>query len=95
MEMLYQKIFAAVVVLDPLPKPGADSNALKAATSEFFVLTGAISLLIITIAGFRYIVSHGDPKLISQSKNAILYAVIGLIVSLTAFSIVNFVIGSL
>lgn len=87
------RIMSAVIDTGPLPKPTADSDRLQVALSTFFVILGAISLLVITIAGFRYTISHGDPRLITQSKNAILYAVIGLAVSISAFAIVNFVVG--
>ncbi|MEK7153080.1 MAG: hypothetical protein AAB834_03975 [Patescibacteria group bacterium] len=95
MDEIKFKIMAAVVDTGPLPKPTADSARLQLALSTVFLTLGAISLLVITIAGFRYVISHGDPRLISQSKNAIMYAVIGLVVSITAFAIVNFVIGRL
>jgi len=86
---------AAVVDTGPLPKPEASSAKIQAALSTFFVIMGAVSLLVITIAGFRYVVSHGDSRLIKQSKDAIMYAVIGLVVSMASFAIVNFVIGRL
>ena len=95
MDEIKLKIMAAVVDTGPLHKPTADSARLQLALSTVFLTLGAISLLVITIAGFRYVISHGDPRLISQSKNAIMYAVIGLVVSITAFAIVNFVIGRL
>jgi uncharacterized membrane protein YidH (DUF202 family) len=93
LEELKFKIMSAVVDTGPLPKPTADSPRLQAALTTFFIITGAVSLMVITIAGFRYTISHGDPRLITQSKNAILYAVIGLVVSISAFAIVNFVVG--
>jgi uncharacterized membrane protein YidH (DUF202 family) len=93
-DILKQKIMAAVVDTGPLPNPAADSARLQSFLSVTFLITGSIALLIITIAGFRYTISHGDPRLIAQSKNAILYAVIGLVVSISAFAIVNFVIGN-
>ncbi|HEY5668309.1 MAG TPA: hypothetical protein VIR03_04045 [Candidatus Saccharimonadales bacterium] len=84
-----------VIDTGPLPKVTADSGKIQTILSTVFVITGAIAMLVITIAGFRYSISHGDPKLISQSKNAILYAVIGLVVSISAFAIINFVITRL
>jgi uncharacterized membrane protein YidH (DUF202 family) len=92
MDVLKQKILAAVVNTNPLPKPTADTARLQTILSTVFVITGSIALLVITIAGFRYTISHGDPKLITQSKNAILYAVVGLVVSISAFAIINFVV---
>ncbi|SRR6266496_4109826 len=55
-------------------------------------ITGAISALMIVIGGLRYTLSGGDQGSISSAKNTILYAVIGLVLSLTSFAIVNFVL---
>lgn len=93
MEELKFRIMGAVIDTAPLPKPDASSDRLQDILSLVFLITGAVALLIITIAGFRYTISHGDSRLIEQSKNAILYAVIGLVISIAGFSIVNFVIG--
>jgi hypothetical protein len=92
---LKQRIMAAVIDTGPLPKPTGvdDGTKLQTVLSTVFVILGAISLLVITIAGFMYTISHGDPKIIEQAKNSILYAVVGLIVSVSAFAIINFVIG--
>ena len=44
--------------------------------------------------GLRYILSGGDSKKVTDAKNTVLYAIIGLIISLLAFDIVNFVLNS-
>lgn len=54
---------------------------------------GAVSVVMIIIGGFRYVVSGGDSAGVEGAKNTILYAVIGLVVALLAKSIVVFVIG--
>lgn len=54
---------------------------------------GAISFLIIVIAGLKYVMSRGNPDEISKSKDTILYALVGLLVSMSALAIVTFVIG--
>lgn len=58
-----------------------------------FVL-GAIAVIIIIIGGIRYTVSNGDPQAIKGAKDTILYAVVGLIVAILAYAIVNFVVGA-
>lgn len=78
----------------PLPQVSTDARALALFNTTLGV-AGAIAVLIIVIAGFRYIVSQGDPSQVSTAKNAILYAIVGLIVIMFAFAIVNFVIGGL
>ena len=47
------------------------------------------------IGGIRYIVSGGDSKKVTDAKNTILYAIIGLIICFLAYAIVNFVIAAL
>jgi hypothetical protein len=89
-------VFALSVDLkNNLPNASADSSKFAAAMNIVYGVTGAISVLVITIAGFRYITSRGDPNGVAQSKRAILYAVIGLIVTLSAFAITTFVVKGL
>lgn len=75
-----------------LPKPAANSGALNKVLMLTFGIVASISLLVIVIGGLRYILAHGDPNSVSQAKKAILYAIIGLLVSFTAMSIITFVI---
>lgn len=56
---------------------------------------GIISIVMIIWGGLRYILSGGDAKKVTDAKNTLLYAIIGLIIALISFAIVNFVIGSL
>lgn len=90
---LQQIIVAQAVDLTSLPQPPTDAGRLTVILNLVFSIIGAVALLVITIAGFRYVVSHGDPNLIAQSKNAIIYALVGLAVSIGGLAIVNFVVG--
>ncbi|MFA5829570.1 MAG: hypothetical protein WC843_03690 [Candidatus Gracilibacteria bacterium] len=59
---------------------------------NFLVLTiGSLSFLVILIGGFMYLVSHGNETLINKAKEAITYAIMGLVISLSAYFIVAFV----
>lgn len=69
-----------------------DSFAKTIINSLIYIL-GIISVLVIVIAGFMYVVSAGASSTVTKAKDAILYAVIGLVVAILAFSIVNFVLG--
>jgi hypothetical protein len=82
----------ALINTSCLPQPAATTDTLQTVLSIVFGITASIALLIIVIAGFRYIIANGDPESVSRAKKAILYAVIGLLVSLAALSIVTFVI---
>lgn len=80
-----------------LPNKNLTEASLSAkianALSITFGILGAISVLVITLAGIQYIMSGGDPQKTAKAKDTIMYAVIGLAVSILAFTIVSFVIG--
>ncbi len=79
----------------PLPGAGgsnATTEALQRIVNTVLGVSGAIAVLIIVLAGFRYIISQGNPNEVTTARNAILYALIGLIVIICAFAIVNFVV---
>ncbi len=58
-------------------------------------IVGAISVLMLVWGGLRYIISGGDSKKITDAKNTILYAVIGLIIAMLAYAIIRFVLSSI
>jgi len=92
MEHLKQLLVIAQVNLDSLPGTDADSGHLKTIYNLVLGIMGAVAVLIIVIAGFRYVVSQGSPQETAAAKNTILYTLVGLVVIIAAFAIVNFVI---
>ncbi|MEX1995222.1 MAG: pilin [Candidatus Saccharimonadales bacterium] len=88
-------IFAALKLLDKsnLPQTSANDSTLNTLLTTFFIILGAIAVLMIVIAGTRYIFARGNAEKITQAKNMILYSVIGLILAALAASIVNVVIN--
>lgn len=77
-----------------LPKGDVGDDNVEMALRIAFGIAGAIALLIITLAGLRYTLSQGDPQTTAKAKNAILYALIGLIVIVMSAVIVAFLIGN-
>jgi hypothetical protein len=71
------------------------TGTIKSAGNIIIFVTGAISVLMIIIGGLRYTISNGDQGALTSAKNTILYAVIGLIVSVMAYAIVNFVLSNI
>lgn len=57
-------------------------------------IVGAISVIMIIIGGLRYVVSGGNSSNVTAAKNTILYAIVGIVVAVLAYAIINFVIGS-
>jgi hypothetical protein len=66
----------------------------KTIVNILLFIIGAIAVIMIILGALRYVISAGDASKITQAKNTILYAVIGLVVALLAFAIVNFVLTS-
>ncbi len=58
-----------------------------------YTVGGITAVLTIIIAGYLYSISDGKPDRTAIAKNAILYALIGLIVIGSAFVVTQFVIG--
>ena len=75
---------------------GDEAPALieRIVNTMLFVLAG-IAVIMIVIGGIKYTLSNGDQAGINSAKNTILYAVVGLIVAIMSYAIVNFVIQQL
>jgi hypothetical protein len=67
-------------------------DRLKDIVNILLFVLGAIAVIIIVIGGLRYVLSGGDANAVKGAKDTILYAVVGLIIALLAYAIVNFVI---
>jgi hypothetical protein len=70
------------------------TGILTTVTNVMLFVVGAISVIMVIIGGFRYVISGGNSSNITTAKNTILYAVVGLIIAIMAYALVNFVIGS-
>ena len=69
-------------------------SVIKTIINVLLYILGAIAVVMIVIGGIRYTTSNGEGQAISSAKNTILYSVIGLIVAVMAYAIVNFVLTS-
>lgn len=58
-------------------------------------IAGVISVVVIVVAGLRFVLSSGDPGAASKARNTIIYAVVGLTVSIMAYAIVNFILANI
>lgn len=55
-------------------------------------VVGVISVASIVIGGIYFVISLGDSAKITRAKNAVLYGVVGVVIAVLAFAIVNFVL---
>lgn len=78
-----------------IPKTGdVTSGNIGNVLQVVFGIGGGIALIVIIIAGIQFILSRGDPQKSAVARSAIIYALIGLAVMVSAFAIVGFVVES-
>ena len=74
---------------------GAEGNlqvTVSGILNVVFGIIAIVSVAFIIVGGVNYSMSQGDSSKIKKAKDTIIYGVIGLVVSLLAFAIVNFVL---
>lgn len=71
------------------------STIIETVLKLVFGAMALISLLFIVIGGLKYTLSNGDSNAIASAKNTILYAIMGLVLGVSAFSIIGFVFSLL
>ena len=64
-------------------------------TSIALYIIGAISVIMLIWGGLRYILSGGDGKKITDAKNTILYAILGLAIAFLSYAIIRFVLNAI
>lgn len=88
---------------NPDPKVAATSPAGARNIGEliFFVVNilllvaASIAVIFLIVGGYKYIVAHGNEEAAEEAKKTIKGAIIGLIVIVLAFAIVNIIISIL
>lgn len=83
---------------DPLCKKNADAglfDVIGTVIKVMITIGGVIAVIVIIIGGLRYMTSSGEQANIKAAKDTILYAVIGLVVTIVAFAIVTWVVSKL
>ena len=60
----------------------------------FTSVMGFLAVAMIIYGGFMLLTAQGDPARIKRGKDVVLYSVIGLILVMLAYAIVNFVMNS-
>lgn len=73
----------------------APGGLFQTITNVLLFLVGAVAVIMLIIGGIRYVISGGDQSAVTSAKNTILYAIVGIVVALLAYGIVNFVVTQL
>lgn len=74
-----------VATLDCLP--AVLQNVIFAA----FIFAGIIAVILIIFSGIKFITSGGDPKQVEGARKTMTYAIIGFVLILLSFAILNLI----
>jgi hypothetical protein len=70
---------------------GVLGNVIKV----FLGTVGAIALMVFVYAGLMYLLSGGDPAMVTKAKDTMKYGAIGLIIIISAYAITSFFVNTL
>ena len=70
-------------------------SLVKKFVNIFLFAVGALSVIMLIWGGIRYTTSAGDSNKVTAAKNTVLYAIVGLVVAILAYAIVNMVISKI
>lgn len=76
-------------------KEDTAANMARIIIDTLLYLIGIIAVIMIIVGGVKYTASNGDASRIKSAKDTITYAIVGLVLALLSFIIVNFVISRL
>lgn len=58
-----------------------------------YYVGGIVAVIIIIVAGVRFVTSSGNPDGVTKARNMLMYGIVGLVIVAVAFTITQFVIG--
>ena len=80
-----------IVVSKPSAVPDASGETIVAGTLNLvFLALAAISSIVLVIQGIKYSLSAGDTEKVRSARGGIIYALVGITIAVTAWSLLNF-----
>lgn len=78
-----------------LPKAQVNDAQFQSLLSGVFAIAGAVAVVFIILGGIKYSISQGNAGDLQKAKDMIVYALVGLVFVIIAFSIVQLVTARL
>lgn len=92
-------IISKLAIGEPVTKynEGKDelTSSITTILSNVIAILGLVCVVVMIIGGVNYMISSGDAGKVKKAKDTILYGLIGLVVCVLAFALVNFVLVSI
>lgn len=70
-----------------------DGGIVTTVINTMLFIVGILSVIMIIYAGIRYTTAHGDKGQVESAKNTLMYSIVGLVVAIVAYAVVNWVVG--
>ncbi len=67
------------------------NSIIEGVVNILLMAVAVISVIVIIVGGIFFALANGDSARVAKARNTVLYAVIGLVVSLFSYAIVQFV----
>ena len=80
-----KRIAGDVATLDCVP--AVVQNIITA----LFLFAGIVAVILIIYSGIKFVLSGGDPKQVEAARKVMTYAIIGFVVILLSFAILNLI----
>lgn len=84
-------------IVDPgdfeIPQTPLSSSTIDNVVELALAVAAGIAFIVLVLAGFKYVRSRGNASDTAKAKNAIIYSLIGLVITMTAYSIVALVVN--
>lgn len=96
--LTHQHVLAQIKRTDITNLPTGDSlssNNVQKGFTIAFSIAGGVALIMIAYGALKYVLSRGNPQEVAKAKDTILNGVIGLVLIITAGSIISFVTNSI
>lgn len=71
------------------------NSTIQEAVKLLLMVAGIISVIIIIVGGILFTVSIGDSSKTAKARNAVIYAVVGLVVAAFSYALVEFVFNKI
>jgi hypothetical protein len=84
----------ATCKIDTSNAPTELEKKITKAINLFSVIVGIVAVVMVIYGGFRYVTSGGKQESVTNAKNTLLYAIIGLVIVALSQAIVHFVLKS-
>ena len=75
-----------------IPQTPVTSVTTSVGLKVVFGIAGGVAFIIAIVSGLRLVLTQGDPAAVNRARSAFIFAIVGLVVIVTAYSIVNFVL---